>query len=132
MLVHQSVPHPRALGRSMGVEVAWIVVPSLPGSGVLGPGSLPVVHLVRHPQWLQSFILVVDIATTRLNSCRGRCSGIFFTLSRTLEHLVHIDPKYFIKQFEIFHQQIHTTFKNKSFVTASLSNCSVPAAILSM
>ena len=34
---------------------------------------------------------------------------------------LNIDPKYITAQFEIFHQQIHTSFKNKYFVTTMSS-----------
>ena len=65
-------------------------------------------------------LFFLNILKTKCNSVRERA---FFTLSRTLLHLVfeiykqtkklHIDQKYLIIQFEIFHKPMHTSFKNK-------------------
>ena len=61
----------------------------------------------------------LNILMTKCNSVQERA---FFTLSRTLLHLVfkifkkeklHIHQNCFLKQFEIFHQQMHTFFENK-------------------
>ena len=67
LLLHQVVPHPRALGSPLGGEVAQVVIPVLPSPCVQGPGRLPVVVALPAFYYWISFKVAIKYFVVKLN-----------------------------------------------------------------